>query len=80
MIDETQRQLEEASRAIEARAREIEANGGPAPYDVRSATWDHWGDIPDSVQVSYERHPCADECLGIHNSLEGPVDCDGRPI
>lgn len=23
---------------------------------------------------------CADECLGIHNSPEGPVDCDGRPI
>lgn len=50
-----QRQLEEASRAIKARAREIEANGGPAPQDVRSATEGHWDDIPDSVQVSYER-------------------------
>lgn len=21
-----------------------------------------------------------DECFGIHNGTEGPVDCDGRPI
>ena len=21
-----------------------------------------------------------DECFGIHNSVEGPVDCDGQPI
>ena len=38
------------------------------------------GIIRDGNAYITDEPNCADECFGIHNSPEGPVDCDGQPI
>lgn len=52
---------------------------GSLPADeARNRVWT--GVIRGDDVYLTDQPNCVDECLGIHNSPDGPVDCDGRPI